>query len=67
MTMIKVTPFDVLGEDGLLAAIEFYDDAGVFQFQAMWDQTDEHTPENIQHFRDWANVMAKRLEFTIEE
>lgn len=66
MTMIKVAPRDVI-ENDKLSAIEFYDEAGEFQFQALWDPTDDHTPENIQHFRDWVNTMAKRMEFEIEE
>lgn len=66
MSTIKVTPRDVI-EDGKLAAIEFYNGSGVFQFQAMWDDRESHTPENIQCFRNWTNTMAKRLEFEIEE
>ena len=66
MSTIKVRPVDV-EEDGKLKAIEFFDEDGVFQFQAMWDPSDDHTPENIEHFREWVAVMAKRMEFEIGE
>lgn len=67
MSTIKVTPRDVLNDDGKLAAIEYYDEAGEFQIQAMWDSTDEHTPETIDHFRKWANKLVSQLEFEIGE
>lgn len=55
------TTKDVIENDKLLA-IEFYDDAGEFRFQAMWDPRDEHTPEKVAAFRKWADQMAVRLD-----
>ena len=55
------TTKDVIQNDKL-TAIEFYDDNGEFRFQAMWDERDEHTPENVAAFRKWADQMAKRLD-----
>ena len=49
-------------EDGELKAIEFHDLDGNFQFQAMWDPRDDHTPENVTAFRKWADTMAARLD-----
>ena len=63
---IKLKPTDIM-EDGKLKAIEFHDLDGKFQFQAMWDPRDEHTPENIAKFRVWCAQMATRLDYEIEE
>jgi len=63
--MITIKPTDVI-EDGKLSAIEYYDLDGNFQFQAMWDPRDEHTPENIAKFRTWCSLMATRLDYTEE-
>ena len=55
------TTKDVMQNDKL-TAIEFYDDNGEFQFQALWDARDEHTPEKVTAFRKWADTMAARLD-----
>lgn len=64
MTTIKIKASDVM-EDGKLKAIEYHDTAGKFQFQAMWDENDEHTPENIAEFRVWCDKMATRLDYEL--
>lgn len=55
------TTKDVIQND-ILTAIEFYDDNGEFRFQAMWDEREPHTPENVAAFRVWAAKMAVRLD-----
>lgn len=64
--IIKLKATDIM-EDGELKAIEFHDLDGNFQFQAMWDPRDEHTPEKIAEFRVWCAKMATRLDYEIEE
>lgn len=64
---MKVIPTDVLDKDGNLSQIEYYDEAGEFQFQAVWDPTDEQTADNRKKFREWANLMAKRMDFEVIE
>ena len=65
--IIKLKPTDIM-EDGKLKAIEYNRaDTGKFEFQAMWDPRDEHTPEKIAEFRVWCAKMATRLDYEIEE
>ena len=66
MSTIKVTAVDII-EDGKLQRIEFHNEDGGFEFQALWDETDEHTPENIEHFREWIGKIAKQKNYTIGE
>lgn len=64
---IKLKSTDIM-EDGELKAIEYTRvDDGRFEFQAMWDPRDEHTPEKIAEFRVWCAKMATRLDYEIEE
>lgn len=67
MSTIKIKPTDVLNDAGELAGIEYHDQDGVFQFQALWDPNDEHTPLNIANFRVWCAKMATRLDYILEE
>lgn len=62
---MRVIPTDVLDKDGNLEKIEFYDELGGFQFQAMWDQVDEQNADNRREFREWANGMAKRMDYEV--
>jgi len=62
---MRVIPTDVLDKDGNLEKIEFYDELGGFQFQAMWDPVDEQTADNRQEFREWAEGMAKRMDYEV--
>jgi hypothetical protein len=62
---MRVIPTDVLDNDGNLEKIEFYDELGGFQFQAMWDPADEQTADNRREFREWAETMAKRMDYEV--
>lgn len=62
---MRVIPTDVFDEDGNLEKIEFYDELGGFQFQAMWDPVDKQTADNRREFREWANGMAKRMDYEV--
>ena len=62
---MRVTPADVLDKDGNLEKIEFYDELGGFQFQAMWDPADEQSADNRREFREWAETMAKRMDYEV--
>lgn len=65
--VIKLKPTDIM-EDGKLKAIEYTRvDNGKFEFQAMWDDREEHTPENIAEFRVWCCRMATRLNYELVE
>ena len=64
---MRVIPTDILDKDGNLERIEFYDELGGFQFQAMWDPVDEQSSENRQEFREWATNMAKRMDYEVVE
>lgn len=62
---MRVIPTDVLDKDGNLEKIEYYDELGGFQFQAMWDPVDEQNADNRREFREWANNMAKRMDYEV--
>jgi hypothetical protein len=62
---MRVIPTDVLDNDGNLEKIEFYDELGGFQFQAMWDPADEQSADNRREFREWAETMAKRMDYEV--
>ena len=62
---MRVIPTEILDKDGNLEKIEFYDELGGFQFQAMWDPVDEQNADNRREFREWANGMAKRMDYEV--
>jgi hypothetical protein len=64
---MRVIATDVLDKDGNLEKIEFYDELGGFQFQAMWDPVDEQNAENRREFREWAKQMAKRMDYEVAQ
>jgi len=49
-----IIPTDILDKDGNLEKIEFYNELGGFEIQAVWDPEDEQTSENRTKFREWA-------------
>jgi hypothetical protein len=51
---MKVIPTDVYDKDGNLLKIEFHNEQGGFEIQAVWDEDDEQTNENRKQFREWA-------------
>ena len=62
---MRVIPTDVLDKEGNLEKIEFYDELGGFQFQAMWDPADEQSADNRREFREWSINMAKRMDYEV--
>lgn len=60
-----VIPIDVYDKEGNLLRIEFHNEAGDFEFQALWDENDEQTSTNREKFREWSYQMAKRQKFEI--
>jgi hypothetical protein len=62
---MRVISTDILDKAGNLERVEFYDELGGFQFQAMWDPTDEQTADNRREFREWAETMAKRMDYEV--
>lgn len=62
---MRVIPTDILDNEGNLEKIEFYDELGSFQFQAMWDPNDEQSADKRREFREWAKQMAKRMDYEV--
>jgi len=62
---MRVIPTDILDNEGNLEKIEFYDELGGFQFQAMWDPNDEQSADKRREFREWAKQMAKRMDYEV--
>jgi len=58
---MRVISTDILDKDGNLERLEFYDELGGFQFQAMWDPTAKKTADNRREFREWAKGMADNM------
>ena len=63
--MTQLIPTDVLDKDGNLTAIEFYDMAGSFVIQAVWDPRDTQTNKNRSKFREWAYRMIEQQEHKV--
>ena len=55
-----VIPTDVYDDEGNLTQIEFYNMAGSFVIQAVWDEYEEQTSENRIKFREWAYRMVEQ-------
>ena len=53
-------PTDVYDDEGNLTQIEFYNMAGSFVIQAVWDEDEEQTSENRVNFRKWAYRMVEQ-------
>jgi hypothetical protein len=51
---MNVIPTEILDKDGNLERIEFHNEMGSFEIQAVWDTDDEQTSENRARFREWA-------------
>jgi len=63
---MPVVPVDVYDKDGNLIKIEFYNELGGFEFEALWDPNDEQTSEKRKEFREWCVRMAKNMKFEIQ-
>jgi len=46
--------------------IECHDENGKHIFDALWDPSEQNTPEGRTAFRDWTLTMLKRKGYTIE-
>jgi len=64
---MRVIPTDVFDDAGNLEKVEFYDELGGFQFQAMWDPSDEQSADKRREFREWAGGMAKNMGYEVVE
>jgi hypothetical protein len=62
---MKVIPTEILDKDGNVVSIEFFNELGSFEFQALWDPTDEQTSENREAFRKWAYRMADQQKYEV--
>lgn len=62
---MQLIPTEILDKDGSLQQIEFYDLAGNFIIQAVWDPQDEQTNENRSKFRQWAYRMIEQQNYEV--
>ena len=62
---MKVIPTEILDKDGNVVSIEFFNELGSFEFQALWDPTDEQTSENRDKFRKWSYRMAEQQKYEV--
>jgi len=62
---MHVIPTEILDKDGNLTAIEFFNELGSFEFQSLWDPTDEQTSENRDKFRKWSYRMAEQQNYEV--
>lgn len=58
--MKKVIPTDVYDKNGNLSHIEFHNEAGDFEIQAVWDPLDPQDSEHRVKFREWAYRMIEQ-------
>ena len=61
---MKIIPTDIY-EDGDLVRIEFHNEAGEFEFQAVWDEQDPQDAEHREFFRKWSYKMATQLGYEV--
>jgi hypothetical protein len=58
--MKKVIPTDVYDQDGNLIRIDFYNEAGEFEIEAVWNDEDPQDSANRIEFRKWAYKMLEQ-------
>ena len=63
--MKKVIPTDVYDKDGNLTRIDFYNEAGDFEVQALWDDKDPQDTEQRIKFRKWAYRMLEQKDLKV--
>jgi hypothetical protein len=63
--MKKVIPTDVYDKDGNLVSIEFHNEAGDFEIQAVWDNRDPQDSEHRVAFREWAYRMIEQKDLEV--
>ena len=59
---MRVIPSEVFNESGKMERIEFYNEYGVFEVQAEWDESDPNDEEHRQKFREWAYRIVEQIE-----
>jgi hypothetical protein len=62
---MNVIPTDVYDKDGNLTHIEFYDHAGSFVIQSVWDDQDPQDSEHREFFRKWSYKMVRQLGYEV--
>jgi len=62
---MNVIPTDVYDKDGNLMQIEFYDYAGNFVVQSVWDENDPQDSEHREFFRKWSYKMVRQLGYEV--
>ena len=62
---MRLIPTDIYDKDGNMLKIEFYDHAGSFVFEAVWDENDPQDSEHREYFRRWAYKMAGQLGYEV--
>ena len=63
--MKKVIPTDVYDRDGNLVRIDFHNEAGDFELQALWDENDPQDSEHRVAFREWAYRMINQKDMEV--
>ena len=58
--MRQVIPTDVYDKDGNLTRIDFYNEAGDFEIQVVWDDEDPQDSAHRIEFRKWAYKMLEQ-------
>ena len=64
---MHLIPTDVYDKNGDLLRIEFHNEVGEFEFQAIWDPTDEQTSANREKFRKWSYRMAEQQNYQVKK
>lgn len=62
---MHVIPTEVFDKEGNLEKIEFFNELGSFEFQSLWDPTDEQTNDNRDKFRKWSYRMAEQQKYKV--
>lgn len=63
--MKKVIPTDVYDQDGNLIRIDFHNEAGDFEIEAVWNDEDPQDSENRIEFRKWAYKILEQKDLKV--
>ena len=63
--MKKVIPTDVYDKEGNLTRIDFFNEAGDFEIQVLWDDRDPQDSEHRIKFREWAYKMLDQNDLEV--
>jgi hypothetical protein len=56
---------EIFDDEGKLTHIEYTNGYGEHVIDAVWDERDEHTPEKIEAFREWASKMLDDMDIPV--